>query len=159
MNDTSFIPGHLAKGNCARITSRLRVHYPLVCERVRGGRKRAPDRAVRGGATGRSGLITVGEGLHEGHQGVFFGIGELQVAQLGGVHGERQFGLGPAGHLFAGGAGRAGGENVAGVVEVDDLLQALEVAVVAEGLDEVGRGLLVHVAQGGRSELIRVWEN
>jgi hypothetical protein len=62
---------------------------------------------------------------------------------------------------------RASGKFIAGIVEVDDFFQALKVAVVHIGLDEIGTRPLVNIPQGRDLKLavelrseprpIRVW--
>ena len=71
---------------------------------------------------GLFGEVAVGEGLHEGHNRFLLLDGQTQVAQLGRCSCFRHFRLGP--HLH----------RVPRVVEVDDLFQGLEVAVMAERL-------------------------
>src|SRR6266851_3374450 len=98
-------------------------------------------------------LVAIGQGLQESDEGIFFLAGQFQVAQLPFVEVGWVLGLGPAGDLFAGIAWLALRQDVAGVIEMHDLFQAFEVAIVHVGLDETWRGTHVDVAQRGYLEL------
>lgn len=53
---------------------------------------------------------------------------------------------------------RAAGEFIAGVVEADDFFQALKIAIVHIGLDEIGTRPFVYIPQGGNLELaVELW--
>src|SRR5213593_1016685 len=60
---------------------------------------------------------------------------------------------GPTGRLLSRVALRTARKAIARVVEVDDFLQALKVAVVHIGLDEIGARPLVDISQCGHLEL------
>src|SRR5450759_5869032 len=74
--------------------------------------------------------IAVAERLEEGNDRLLLHRGQAEVAHCAGVHGGGVLGGRPR-HALPSGTG-----DVAGVVDVDDLREALEVAVVAVGLDE-----------------------
>src|SRR5258707_5679607 len=115
---------------------------------------------------------TVGERLKEGHDLVLFRIGQAEHPD-GHVLIVLRLGHWPAVHLFRGARRTVPGsysgkrKSVSGVIEVHQLLQALDVAVVEELLLEVrpgslgGRTLCWHqgdVAGAGRLHLaIRSW--
>src|SRR5512144_2789630 len=97
-------------------------------------------------------LVAVAERLEERYDGLFLRHRETEVAQLGGVEVLRDLGCGPAvrgQRLCFGIVPGTRREDVPRVVEVDDTVQGLEVAVVPVRFDEVGRGPQVHVAQRG----------
>src|SRR5512144_934060 len=101
-------------------------------------------------------LVAVAERLEERYDGLFLRHRETEVAQLGGVEVLRDLGCGPAvrgQRLCFGIVPGTCLEDVPRVVEVDDSVQGLEVAVVPVRFDEVGRGPQVHVAQRGHLEL------
>src|SRR5450759_739062 len=91
--------------------------------------------------------IAVTERLEEGDDRLLLHRRQAEVADFAGVHGGRVLRCRPR-HALPSGTG-----DVAGVVEVDDLLEALEVAVVAVGLDEARVGPPVDVAQRRHLEL------
>src|SRR5512143_3305816 len=101
-------------------------------------------------------LVAVAQRLEEGHDRLLLRERETEVAQLGGVEILRNLGRGPAvrgQRLCFGIVPGTCLEDVPRVVEVDDSVQGLEVAVVPVRFDEVGRGPQVHVAQRGHLEL------
>src|SRR6266542_2116270 len=91
-------------------------------------------------------LIPICEGLHKRYELVFLFIGQPQVADRR-VHVLWNLRGGPARRLFSRSAMLTTGKFIAGVVEVDDFFQALKVAVVHIGLDEIGTRSLVHIPQ------------
>src|SRR5260370_41205582 len=97
-------------------------------------------------------LVVVGQRLQEGDKVILFQICQLKVAELFLVEVAGIFGWRPAHDLFAGVSCLAPGQNVARVVKVNYLFEALEVAVVHVGLHEVGCRTHVDVAQRGYLE-------
>src|SRR5450830_1626181 len=79
--------------------------------------------------------LRVAQRLQEGDDRLLLRRCQIEIAQLAG-HGGRVLGFGPAGAGYA-----------AGVVEVDDVLEALEVPVVAVRLHEAGARPRVDIAQ------------
>src|SRR5260370_34203587 len=75
-------------------------------------------------------------------------MGELSFMEVGWV-----FWVRPAGELFAGIAWVALRQDVARVVEMHDLFEALEVAIVHVSLHKAWRGAHVDIAQSGHLEL------
>src|SRR5713226_3943502 len=98
-------------------------------------------------------LVAIGQGLQEGDEGIFFLVGQLKVAELAFVEVGWVLWLRPAGDLFAGVAWLALGQDVPRVINMHDLFQAFEVAVVHVVLDEGWHGTHVDVAQSGYLEL------
>src|SRR5665647_1062646 len=80
-------------------------------------------------------LLLVGQRLQEGDDGFLLRCCKTEIAYLAG-HVGRILGCGPAGAGY-----------VAGVVKVDDVLKALEVAIVAISLHEAGIRSLVNIAK------------
>src|SRR5262249_50723303 len=97
-------------------------------------------------------LVSVRECLQEGYDLVFLFIGQPQISNRR-VPVLRDLRIWPARHLLSSSAILTTREFVARVVEVDDFLQALEVAIVHVGLDEVGARPLVHIPQRRDLEL------
>jgi hypothetical protein len=84
----------------------------------------------------------VGERAEEGDNQVFFVIAETELPARH-VHVVLDFGLGPAGHLFDGSRRAMSGldgvsENIPRVIEMDEFLQALHIAIMKERLLEGG---------------------
>src|SRR5713226_9040039 len=98
-------------------------------------------------------LVAIGQGLQESDEGIFFLVGQFEVAELPFIEVGWVLGLGPAGDFFAGIAWLALGQDVARVIEMHYLFQAFEVAIVHVGLDEAWCGTHVDVAQSGYLEL------
>ena len=97
---------------------------------------------------------TIGEvRVKEGDKVILFPICQLKVAELFLVEVPRIFGRRPARNFFTRVSRLAPGQNVARIVKVHYLFEALEVAVVHVGLHEVGRRTHVDVAQRGYLEL------
>src|SRR5450759_1602679 len=84
------------------------------------------------------GLVAIGEGAQERDDGKLLPMVQSKIPHLGSVDVVGHFWRRPS---------RAG--HVPRVVEVNDLLQRLEVAIVSVGLYEVLGGPQVDVAQGG----------
>src|SRR6266404_5033538 len=128
------------------LTGRLSGFSGNRCRRSRFIPWRLPCRSRAGR------LVVVGQCFQEGDKVILFLICQLKVAELFLVEVAGVFGLRPARDLFAGVSGLAPGQNVARVVKVNYLFEALEVAVVHVGLHEVGCRTHVDVAQRGYLE-------
>ena len=98
-------------------------------------------------------FVAVGERLQESDEGVFFLVGQLKVAELPFIEVGGVLWLRPTGDLLAGIAWLALGQDVPRVIEMHDLFQAFEVAIVHVSLDETWCGTHVDVAQSGYLEL------
>src|SRR6266478_4814730 len=98
-------------------------------------------------------FVAVGQGLQESDKIILLLICQLKVAELFLVEVARVFWWRPTRDLFAGVSSLAPGQNVARVVEMHYLFEALEVAVVHVGLHEVGCRTHVDIAQRGYLEL------
>src|SRR5713226_5722809 len=98
-------------------------------------------------------LVAVGKGLQESDEGIFFLVGQFEVAELPFIEVGWVLWLGPAGDLFAGVVWLALGQDVPRVIEMHDLFEAFEVAIVHVSLHKGWRGTHVDVAQSGNLEL------
>src|SRR6266849_3258019 len=98
-------------------------------------------------------LVIVGQSLQEGDKVILFLICQLKVAELFLVEVAGIFGWRPARDSFSGVSCLALGQDIARVVKVHYVFEALEVAVVHVGLHEVGRRTHIDVAQCGYLEL------
>src|SRR6266851_6307873 len=91
----------------------------------------------------------VRQGFEEAYNRILLCVGQVQAPDEACVHIARRLRSGPTSRSLADIVRRAARQRVAGVVEMHDFLQALEIAVVTVSLHEGGIGPLVHVAQGG----------
>ena len=92
-------------------------------------------------------LISVRKGLQERDDLVFLLRGQTEVTDRL-VHVLWNLRRRPTGYLFSRSTLLTMGKFIAGVVEVDNLLQALKVAIVRICFDEVGTRPHLHVPQG-----------
>ena len=109
------------------------------------------------GLTGRPGTkpstrIPICKGLQKRHELVFLLGGQSQATDRF-IYVLWYFWGGPTGRLLSRGALRTARKAIARVVEVDDFLQALEVAVVHIGLDEIGARPFVDISHRAHLEL------
>src|SRR5665811_1763405 len=136
-------------------TSALRRNTRCIRVRQHNARRGRPrGRGRRGGRW----LVSVREGLEVGDDRSFIGRAEAEVSELDGVDVRLDLGGGPAVglqrfRLGVGARARAPGKHVARVVEVDDGLEALEVAVGSVRLDDAQARPEVDVAQGRHLDL------
>ena len=92
-------------------------------------------------------LPTVTKRPEEGNDCVLLRVGQSKPSHEPRVHVRGCFRCRPAAYSFTGIIRLATRQDVARVVEVHDRLEALEIAIVAIGFDEIRIGPLVHVAQ------------
>ena len=81
-------------------------------------------------------LVSVTQGLQEGDDGTLLGIGPTKPPDFTGVHVRGALRYRPTRNPLTRIAGWTARQHVARATEVDDLLETLEIAVVAVGLGE-----------------------
>ena len=92
-------------------------------------------------------LVTIGQRLEKGNNGVFLCITKAEMTHLLRIDVGRLFRRRPACHLLAGIPGLAPRKHIPRVVEMHNLLQAFEVPVVHVGFDEIRSRPFVDIAQ------------
>jgi hypothetical protein len=95
--------------------------------------------------------VAIGQRLEEGDEVILLLTGEAEIAARR-IEVLRSLRRRPARDLFPCRTTFAFGEHISRVVEVHDLLQALEIAVVTVSLYEIGSRTLVDVPQGRDTE-------
>src|SRR5713101_4804592 len=75
--------------------------------------------------------ISVRQGLHEDDDGILFLLTQAEITELSRVHVFRIFGRGPTRNFLARVIRRTARQDIARVVEMHDLLEALEVTVMS----------------------------
>ena len=91
--------------------------------------------------------LAIIEGFHEGDNGILLGIGKSQVPHFFGIHVHGRLGQGPASDPFTGITVVADRQDIAGIVKMNDLLQAPEITVMAVDLYKVGRSVYRRCAE------------
>src|SRR5208282_742751 len=91
-------------------------------------------------------LCFVGEGLHKCDKVVFLSIAQAEITASR-VQVFRGLGSRPARYLLPGRARLASRQSIPGIIEMDDFLKTLKVAIMAIGFYDVRSWTLVHVAQ------------
>src|ERR1700737_2117911 len=86
------------------------------------------------------------QGFEEAYNRILLCVGQLQPPNESCVHIARRLRCGPTTRSLADIARRAARQRVAGVIEMHDFLQALEIAIVTISLHEGGIGPLIHIA-------------
>ena len=92
-------------------------------------------------------LVTIGQRLEKGNNGVFLCITKAEMTHLRRIDVGRLFRRWPACHLLAGVSGLAPRKHIPRIVEMHNLLQVFEVAVVRVGFDEIRSRSFVDIAQ------------
>jgi hypothetical protein len=93
-------------------------------------------RQTRDGVTIPSLYISVRQGFHEDDDGILFLFAQAEITELSRVHVFRIFGRGPTRNFLAGVIRRTARQDIARVVEMYDLLEALEVTVMSKNLSD-----------------------
>src|SRR5579859_5845884 len=123
----------------------------MVEAEARSPRHLVASAAACAATAGRSfcGLdISVRQRLEEADQGILLVIAQAEIAELADVEILNDFGRGPARYSFAGIIRFASRQDVTRIVEVHDVLQAGEIAVVHVGFDEARVRAPVDIAEG-----------
>src|SRR5258708_27941796 len=88
------------------------------------------------------------QGFEEAYNRILLCVGQVQAPDESCVHIARRLRCGPTRRSLADVAGPAARQRVAGLIEMHDFLQALEIAVVTLCLHDARLGPLIYIAYG-----------